>query len=248
MNVDALERLDAIRARVETAGRVKIAELAVELDVSEMTIRRDLEILAEQGLVHRVRGGASAAGPQPFASRFGQQSKAKERIARKLAVLAGRSGAIGVDASTTLQRLAGELDGGGNITVVTNGPEMFNALQDKPGVTPLLTGGQLDRRTGSLVGPLAVRAARDLLLGRLFVSAAGIDPRFGTTEATLEEADVKTALAEVAVEVIVAIDHTKLGQRAPARCLAMARIDVLVTDLDPGDPRLDPYRRKVRLL
>ena len=62
MSVDALERLEAIRARVEAAGRVKVADLASELDVSEMTIRRDLDVLAEQGVVHRVRGGAMALG------------------------------------------------------------------------------------------------------------------------------------------------------------------------------------------
>jgi DeoR family fructose operon transcriptional repressor len=248
VNLDTLERLDVIRARVQSEGRVRIAQLATALEVSEMTIRRDLELLADQGVVQRIRGGASAVGPRTFASRYGQHARAKERIARKLSGLIGDGGAIGVDASTTLQRLANVLDECRDITVVTNGPELFTGLQEKPGVTPLLTGGQLDRRTGSLIGPLAARAARDLLLRRLFVSAAGIDPKFGTSETTLEEADVKLALAEVAGEVVVAVDHSKLGQRGPARCLGLDRIETLVTDLDPNDERLDPYRRKVKVL
>jgi DeoR family fructose operon transcriptional repressor len=248
VSVDALERLDAIKAKVDAAGRVKVADLATDLDVSEMTIRRDLDVLAEQGLVHRVRGGAMALGPQPFAERFGLQARAKDRIATKLAALVGDAGAVGVDASTTLQRLAGAIDGARDLTVLTNGPESFASLQEVPGVTPLLTGGQLDRRTGSLVGPLAVRSARDLLLRRLFVSAAGIDPEHGTTEATLEEADVKLALADVSTEVIVAVDHTKLGHRGPARCLGLDRIELLVTDLDPTDARLAPYRQHVQVL
>jgi DeoR family fructose operon transcriptional repressor len=132
--------------------------------------------------------------------------------------------------------------------VLTNGPECFSALQGSAGVTPLLTGGQLDRRTGSLVGPLALRSARDVLLRRLFVSAAAIDPEHGTTEATLEEADVKLALADASTRIVVAVDHTKLGQRAPARCLPLDRIDVLVTDLDPADERLDPYRQYVEVV
>jgi DeoR family fructose operon transcriptional repressor len=248
VNLDGLDRLDAIRARVHSDGRVRITELAAELDVSEMTIRRDLEVLADQGVIQRIRGGASAIGPQTFARRYSQHARAKERIARKLAGLVGDGGAIGVDASTTLQRLVGVLDESRDVTVVTNGPELFTALQEKPGITPLLTGGQLDRRTGSLIGPLASRAARDLLLRRLFVSAAGIDPKFGTTEATLEEADVKLALAEVAGEVVVAVDRSKLGHRGSARALGLDRIDILVTDLDPDDRRLDAYRRKVKLL
>jgi DeoR family fructose operon transcriptional repressor len=109
-------------------------------------------------------------------------------------------------------------------------------------VTVLLTGGQLDPRTGSLVGPMATRAAREVLLRRLFVSATALDPRHGTSEATLEEAEVKLALADVAAEVVVAVDASELGQRAPARGLPPERVDLLVTEVDPADPRLDPYR------
>jgi DeoR family transcriptional regulator, fructose operon transcriptional repressor len=248
MSVDAIERLDAIRARVEADGRVKVAELAMALDVSEMTIRRDLDVLAEQGAVVRVRGGAMALGPQQFADRFGRQARAKEKIAQKLVGLVGDSGAIGIDASTTLQRLAGALRRARDLTVLTNGPESFAALQTTSGVTPLLTGGQLDRRTGSLVGPLATRSARDLLLRRLFVSAAGVDPEHGTSESTLEEADVKVALADVSSQIVVAVDHSKLGHRGPARCLTIDRVDILVTDLDPSDERLDPYRRLAEIV
>lgn len=248
LNLDTMQRLDVIKARVQADGRVKITDLAADLDVSEMTIRRDLQLLVDQGAVQKVRGGASALGPQSFARRYGRNAGAKDRIARKLSALIGEEGAVGIDASSTLQRAAGVIDAARDLTVITNGPDLFASLQDKPGVTALLTGGQLDRRTGSLIGPLAVRSARDLLLRRLFVSAAGIDPEFGTSEATLEEADVKLALADVAAEVVVALDHSKLGQRGVARALALDRVDILVTDLDPGDARLTPYRDKLKVL
>jgi DeoR family fructose operon transcriptional repressor len=91
---------------------------------------------------------------------------------------------------------------------------------------------------------MAVRAAREVLLRRLFVSAAALHPEHGTSEATLEEAEVKLALADVAAEVVVAIDSSKLGQRAPARGLAPERAALLVTELDPADARLDPYRER----
>ena len=83
-----------------------------------------------------------------------------------------------------------------------------------------------------------------MLLRRLFVSAAALDPRHGTSEATLEEAEVKLALADVAAEVVVAVDSSKLDQRAPARALPPERVDLLVTELDPADARLDPYREQ----
>lgn len=242
MSVDAIARLEQIRTELDTVGRVRVADLAKQLDVSEMTVRRDLDALADLGVVHRVRGGALALGPQPFADRYGRQARAKDDIAEKLVDLVGDGGAVGLDASTTLQRLAARLDGARDLTALTNSIESFAVLNSHVGVTALLTGGQLDPRTGSLVGPLASRAARDMLLRRLFVSAAGIDPQHGTTESTLEEAEVKLALADVTGQIIVAVDSSKLGQRGAARCLPFDRIDMLVTELDPEDEKLDDYR------
>ena len=146
-----------------------------------------------------------------------------------------------------MQRLAGHLGELRELTVVTNGPDTFFALQSAPGVTPLLTGGQLDSRTGSLVGPLATRTAREVLLRRLFVSAAALHPQHGTSEASLEEAEVKLALADVAAEVVVAVDSSKLGQSAPARGFSPDRVAILVTELDPNDARLDAYREGWRI-
>src|SRR5688572_22963223 len=109
MSVDAIARLERIRAELDSLGRVRVSDLARSLRVSEMTVRRDLDALAELGVVHRVRGGALALGPQPFADRYGQQARAKDEIADKLVALVGDGGAIGLDASTTLQRLAARL-------------------------------------------------------------------------------------------------------------------------------------------
>lgn len=248
MNVDALERLELMRHRLECDGRVKVTELAAELDVSEMTVRRDLEMLVDEGVAQRVRGGAIAVGPQEFDARSRQHARAKARIADKLLDLVGTGGAIGIDASSTLQRFATRLGEARDLTVLTNGPDTFRALQDHPGVTALLTGGELDLRTGSLVGPLAARASRDVMLRRLFVSAAALDPALGSSEANLEEAEVKLALAGSSAEIVLAVDASKLGHRAPARGFTLDRVDVLVTELDPGDDRLAPYRDHVRVV
>lgn len=248
MNVDALERLELIRHRLERDGRVRVTELAAELGVSEMTVRRDLEMLVDEGIAQRVRGGAVAVGPQEFDARSRQHAREKARIADKLLDLVGTGGAIGIDASSTMQRLAARLGESRDLTVLTNGPDTFRALQEHPGVTALLTGGELDPRTGSLVGPLAARAARDVMLRRLFVGAAAIDPELGSSEANLEEAEIKLALAGSAAEIVLAVDSSKLGHRAPARGFTLDRIDVLVTELDPDDPRLAPYRDRCRLV
>ena len=134
------------------------------------------------------------------------------------------------------------------LTVLTNSVESFAVLSAQPDVTALITGGRLDPRTGSLVGPMATRATSDVTLRRLFVSAAGVDARFGTTESTLEEAEVKLALAAVARSVVVAIDSTKLGQPGSARCIPIERIDILVTELEPTDALLDAFRDRCQIL
>lgn len=242
MSVDAIARLEQIRAELDAEGHVRVGELADLLGVSEMTVRRDLDALAELGVAHRVRGGAVSTAPQTFADRFTQAARAKDAIADKLVRLVDDGSSIGIDASTTLQRLAARLGGARSLTAVTNSLESFAALDRHPGTTALLTGGALDPRTGSLVGPLAARAASDVVVAQLFVSAAGLDPTLGTTEATLEEAEVKRSLAGVAGSIVLAVDSSKLGQHAPARCLPIERVDLLVTELDPGDPQLDPYR------
>jgi DeoR family fructose operon transcriptional repressor len=244
--MDAIDRLDRIRTALASDGRVRVDKLAAKLRVSEMTVRRDLDLLAERGELERVRGGATPAGPQPFVARYGRGARAKQRIATKLRSLVDDTDAIGIDASSTMQRLAVLLHDVHDVTAITNGPDSFASLRAHRGVTALLSGGRLDPRTGSLVGPLATRAARDMLLRRFFVSAAGIDPALGTTEATLEEAEVKLAFADVAQELVVAVDASKLGRRGAARCVPIQRIDVLVTDLDADDARLDPYREQCR--
>lgn len=248
MNLESMQRLALIRTRLDVDGRVRVMDLAGELDVSEMTIRRDLDLLVDEGVAHRVRGGAVAVGPQQFAARAEQHSRAKGRIADKLLELVGEGGAIGIDASSTLQRLASRLAPARDLTVLTNGLDTFRALQDHAGVTALLTGGALDESTGSLVGPLATRAANDVMLRRLFVSASAVDAQLGSSESTLLDAEVKLSLAGAAAEIVLAVDSSKLGHRAPARCFALERVKVLVTDLDPRDARLDPFRNVVDIL
>lgn len=241
-NLATEHRLEWIRRHLDDHGQVRIADAATTLAVSEMTVRRDLQELEAQGLARRVRGGAVAVGPMAFADRHKSRPRAKARIAAKLMDLVPATGAIGIDASSTLVRLATAIESGRDLTVLTNGWETFRAMQGKAGVTPLLSGGELDARTGSLVGPVACRAAGSLLLSRLFISAAAVDPVLGPSEPCLEEADVKRSLAAVAAEVVLAVDSTKLGARSVATSLGWDDIGLIVTELDPDDARLADYR------
>jgi len=111
-----------------------------------------------------------------------------------------------------------------------------------------MTGGELDRRTGSLVGSIACRSAAQLLVGRFITSAFGVDPDRGASETCLEESDVKLAFARAATEVVLAVDSSKLGVPGVAVSLDWASIKTLVTELDPKDSRLEPYQGLAEIL
>jgi DeoR family transcriptional regulator, fructose operon transcriptional repressor len=242
------DRLRLIEARLSADGRVSIAALASGLAVSEMTIRRDLDELEALGVARRVRGGAVAIGPEPFAQRHRHNAKAKARMAEKLLGMLPLAGTVAFDASTTVHRLATSIRAARDLTVVTNGLDAFQALSRVPGVNPTLTGGTREPRTGSLVGPVAVRTAEEFLFDVFVCSAAALDPDVGSSEASLAEAEVKRSFARTSARVVLAVDHTKLGTRAHSRMFRLAQLDSLVTDLSPTDERLDPYRGAVKLV
>jgi DeoR family fructose operon transcriptional repressor len=235
------QRLDQIEHRLRELGAVRIDGLAVEFGVSEMTIRRDLDELEALGVARRVRGGAVAVGPEPFAERHRHNARAKARIADKLLGLIPDRGTVAFDASTTVYRLAATLEGARDLLVVTNGLDTFQSLTGKSGVGATLTGGSVEPRTGSLVGPVAVRSAEEFMFDVLVCSSAALDPELGSSEASLEEAEVKRAFSRTSRRIVLALDHSKLGTRAQARMFTIEEIDILVTDLDPTDPRLEPY-------
>lgn len=239
------ERIGELRDLIAERGAVRIDELARDFGVSEMTIRRDLDELEALGFARRVRGGAIALGPEPWEQRHQHNARAKAKIAEKLLRLVPPSGTVAFDASTTIYRLAASLQTARDLVVVTNGWDTFQSMKGTPGVTASLTGGTEEPRTGSLVGPMAVRAAEGFLYDTFFSSAAALDFELGPSEAALAESEVKRAFGNTSSRIVLAVDHSKLGTRAQARVFGFGQIDLLVTDLDPSDHRLDRYRELV---
>jgi DeoR family fructose operon transcriptional repressor len=242
------ERLVSVRELIQERGAVRIDDLATDFGVSEMTIRRDLDELDTLGLARRVRGGAVALGPEPFSQRHRHNGRAKGRIAEKLLPLIPASGTIALDASTTVYRLAAAIEGARDLTIVTNGPNTFGVVAAMPGVTAVLTGGTREPRTDSLVGPVAAGAAERFTYEMFVCSGAALDPKLGSSEASLAEADVKRAFGATSGRIVLAADRSKLNTRAQARMFSLADIDLLVTDIDPQDSRLDAYRDTVDIL
>lgn len=227
-------------------GSIRLDPVAEELGVSAMTVRRDLDDLEREGLVRRVRGGAVAAiVPQGFGTRMAVRGGAKAEIARKALQLLPHGGAVAMDASSTVGALIAQLDASHELLVVTNSYDNLRTAQGRPGVDAVLVGGRLELRTDSFVGAVACQTAASLHYDRFFTSAAALDPDFGTSETTVDETQVKRVFAEHSDETIVLADSIKLGRQATARALDWEDVSLLVTELEPSDARLDPFRRRV---
>ena len=235
----AQQRQSAILDRVRGTGGVRVADLAAEFGVSDMTIRRDLEILAGRGLLAKVHGGAmlvTVAGPgstdEPgFAAKASRQRREKAAIAARAAELVAPGTAIALSAGTTTAELARRLVDVAGLTVVTNSipvAEVFYRA-DRHDRTVVLTGGA---RTPSdaLVGPIAVATIRSLHLDLLFLGVHGMSERAGFTTPNLMEADTDRALVEAAERLVVLADHTKWGTVGISAIAALSDADVLVTD------------------
>jgi DeoR family fructose operon transcriptional repressor len=245
--LDVERRRRGLADRLRETGVVRIDDAAAEWDVHAMTIRRDLRSLEQEGVARLVRGGAVFAGPTGFARRQAQALSAKRRIAEKAQQLVPRGAAIGIDASTTALQIVEQVHPE-DLLVVTYGLEAFQALQDRPGARAYLTGGERDRRTGSMVGPLALRALRSFSLSRCFLSTTGLHPTLGCTEPTAEEVEMKQAMVSVSSHVVLVADSTKLDGRGHVRSIDLGQVDLLITELAPDDGRLEPYREFVEVL
>lgn len=242
---DAEARRTGLLDDATKTGGVDLDDAAERYGVHPMTIRRDFELLEQEGRVRRVRGGIVAVEDDPFALRRSRHLRAKQIIATKIISLIPNGGAIGLDASTTALALAEVLPAVRPLTVVTNGIVAFDALARNPAVQSYLTGGEREERNLSLVGSLTHQAFAAFHLDFSIVSAMGVHTTSGTSESTLAQAAVKDAMARSSDHVILAVDSSKLQSHSHVHALHLERISVLVTELEPDDARLDPYRRVI---
>lgn len=232
----AQQRQAAIVARVRSDGGVRVADLVADFGVSDMTIRRDLEALAERGLLAKVHGGATVVHPgstnEPgFAVKAMRQQAEKTAIATRAADLVQPGSAIALSAGTTTAELARRLVDVPGLTVLTNSVPVADVFYraDRADVTVVLTGGQ---RTPSdaLVGPIAAEAIRALHPDQLFLGVHGISERAGLTTPNLMEAEINRALVAAAGTVVVIADHTKWNTVGIASIATLEQVDHLVCD------------------
>lgn len=229
-------------ALITKNGEAKFAELAEVFGVSEMTVRRDLEILEHKGTVRRVRGGAipvvSRSHEPPVAERSQYAMAAKRAIGSAAAALLKDGETAILDVGTTTLECARAISGFRTLTVVTASLAVGLELANKPGVRTLLTGGVIRPGEMSLIGHRAEDSFADLNCDTFFLGVAGVDPTRGLTEYNLDDARVKQAAMRAARRCVVLADQSKIGRVAFATVVPLSRVDVLVTDAPAAHPVL----------
>jgi DeoR family transcriptional regulator, aga operon transcriptional repressor len=236
------ERLNAVLELVTERGNVSIAEITQALGISPATARRDLGTLAEQRLVTRTHGGAAALGigyELPLQYKIARQAEAKVAIARAVTKLIQPGQTVGLNGGTTTTEVARELgksdrfiraDGETGITIVTNALNIGYELSVRANVKIVVTGGVSRRQSYELIGPLVESALSEFALDVVVLGVDGLSTQYGATTLHEGEATASRHFTQVARQVIVVADATKITRSTFARICPLESIDILVTD------------------
>jgi len=232
----ARQRQSLILERVREKGAVRVADLVRALGVSDMTVRRDLELLRERGLIEKVHGGAAAIeGSSLFEPSFTVKSRLmqeeKALIAATAASLVTPGTAIALSAGTTTFALARRLIDVPSLTVLTNSIPVADALHKdgRPDQTVILSGG-VRTPSDALVGPFAVDVIRSLHVDTVFMGTHGMDSKSGFTTPNILEAETNRALIEAGRHLVVLADSTKWGTVGISSVARLEEAETIISD------------------
>ena len=214
-------------------GFMSLAELVENLSVSESTIRRDLEILEDQGVIRRTRGGAVYVKDSPthrlaFAEREMSAAAQKRAIAAEVAGLIPSGQTVILSGGTTCHQVAMALQGR-RVSVITNCVSVASVLSADLATEVTIVGGYVYPRTGVALGPTAEAMIDGLHATQAVLSCAGVTEE-GAFEINQMMAAVERKMIGIADETILAIDHSKFGKRAVMRLCGLDEVDIIVTD------------------
>ena len=230
----AAERHHLILDRAREAGVVRTVDLARDFNVAEETIRRDLDLLARRGKLHRTHGGAtnpaSRLGELSHLERQSQEKTEKTAIAREAAKLVQEGETVLLDASSTVLELAACLPA--NLRVATYSLAVVERLANRSDLEVLQLGGIYEARGRRFGGLLTENAVRSLRIDRFFFSGRGLDPKLGVSEPNQEQARLKSLILHHAAWSCALIDHTKFNLRSDYMFAKPGEFHALVTDPD----------------
>ncbi|MFD1913766.1 DeoR/GlpR family DNA-binding transcription regulator [Halodurantibacterium flavum] len=236
----AKDRRGLIAGVIRDSGQLTVEELARRFSVSPETIRRDLSLLAEQGVLQKIHGGAKRLRLHQegsFDERLATNAAAKSEIARKLAGLLQPGDTIFLDTGSTTLACAEEIAFVADLTVITNSVAIARALGYRArGARVFLLGGEYSPSNAQTVGPLVIRQLGAFQADYAVLTVTALDPAVGAMDSNIDEAQVARAMIDAARQVVVLADQSKLGKTAGFRVCRTGEIDMLLTDQPPAPP------------
>jgi DeoR family transcriptional regulator, aga operon transcriptional repressor len=240
--MDRYARWNALLELLTDSGRISVEDAAERLDVSQATIRRDFDQLAQQQMITRTRGGAVANGVSydlPLRYKTAKHSEEKQRIGRAAAALVTPGMVVGLNGGTTTTEVARALavrpelnstSDGTQLTVVTNALNIANELLVRSRMKIVVTGGVVRPQSFELVGPLGGGILREVTLDLVLLGVDALDVVLGAAAHHEGEAAMNSLMVARAKRVVIIADSSKLGSHAFARICPVERIETLVTD------------------
>jgi DeoR family transcriptional regulator, aga operon transcriptional repressor len=235
------ERQRAILEIVNRDGRVLVIDLARQFHTSQVTIRKDLEILHTKGRIHRTHGGAlpareSALEDPTLREKEKLHRKEKLRIAAAAASMVAEGQVVILDSGTTTTAIARALRNFQNLTIITNAVNIAAELSGSA-LEVILTGGSLRKNSFSLVGPIAEETLHKLNADILFLGVDGFDVHYGLSTPNLLEAKVNRAMIEISKTSVAVCDSSKFGKRSLSLIAPPSSLHHVITD--SGIPRAE---------
>ncbi|MEK8128328.1 DeoR/GlpR family DNA-binding transcription regulator [Paenibacillus filicis] len=227
-------RQQQILERMALDGEVKLVELKAMFDVTEMTLRRDLEKLELAGLLRRTFGGAILIGNDiALKDRTGVMMEEKMRMGQRAAASLQAGESVFIDGGSTTLQIARFLQPEMDITVITNALNIATELLNKQ-IPTIVVGGMLVNRTATMVGPMTASWLGTMAIDRVFVGTTGLSVKHGFSNSNMHETEIKRLVIRQAAEVNVMMDHTKLGMQDLFSFATIGEVNRLFTDREPA--------------
>ncbi len=225
------ERQEQIKLELTRQGRVEVPELACRYGVSEHTIRRDLNALAQRGLLQKTHGGAVSLNTThlDWTNRNLTLPEAKEHIGETAAALVKPGQTIIVDAGSTTLSLARHLTVR-PLTVITNSLDVASLFAETKDVALIVSGGRWDVQARAFRGAAAQQFMSSYRADWTMLGTCALHPRTGASVTSEEDAGIKRAMSAAGLRTVVLADHSKRDQVAAHLVLPVQRLDLVVTD------------------
>lgn len=232
--ISIAERHKYILNILQKEGYVKVLDLAKQLDVTAVTVRKDLKILEEKGMLYRTHGSASPVNPHPGDRHVTEKAKInpdeKRRIGSAATHLIKNNDSIIINSGSTICAFAEQIEPVEGLTIVSASTKATMILGEMDSINLIQLGGIYRKKSTSVIGSYTQSFLRDVTCSKLFLGVDGIDIDFGITTSNIEEAELNKAMMDVVSKTIILADSSKFGRKGFGKICDIDKIDVIITD------------------